>query len=108
LTLPFSVQPRFRRGELAVGCQTLRPYAFDGPTDSTAAFVDGWQGLRSHTMRLENRETGTTVIVKDDFPPCHFYFWSNPSAFCPEVFCKIDLEPGETIEYTRAYTFATV
>ena len=108
LTLPFSVQPRFRRGELAVGCQTLRPYTFDGPTDSTAAFVDGWQGLRSHTMRLENRETGTAVIVKEDFPPCHFYFWSNPSAFCPEVFCKIDLEPGETIEYTRKYTFATI
>jgi len=108
LTLPFSVQPRFRRGELAVGCQTLRPYAFDIPTDSTAALIDGWQGLRSHTMRLENRETGTAVVVKDDFPPCHFYFWSNPNAFCPEVFCKIDLEPGETIEYTRKYTFTTI
>ena len=108
LTLPFRVQPRFRRGELAVGCQTLRPYTFDIPTDSSAAFIDGWQGLRSHTMRLENRDTGTAVIVEDDFPPCHFYFWANPSAFCPEVFCKIDLEPGETIEYTRKYTFTTI
>lgn len=108
LTLPFQIQPRFRRGELAVGRQTLRPYAFDAPTDSTAAFIDGWQGLRSHTMRLENRETGTAVIVKDEFSPCHFYFWSNPSAFCPEVFCKIDLEPGETTEYFREYTFTTL
>lgn len=108
LTLPFQVQPRFRRGELVTGFQTLRPYAFDVPTDSTAAFVDGWQGLRSHTMRLENQKTGTAVTVKDDFPPCHFYLWSNPSAFCPEVFCKIDLEPGETLEYTRQYCFISV
>ena len=108
LTLPFQVLPRFRRGELAVSCQTLRPYAFDGPTNSTATFIDGWQGLRSHTMRLENRDTGTAVTVKDDFPPCHFYFWTNPNAFCPEVFCKIDLEPGESLEYTRQYTFTSI
>ena len=79
--------------------------AFDGPTQSTAFWLNGWQGLRSHWMRLTLDETGMSVLIEDDIPLCNFYSWNNAYAFCPEVFAPIDLNPGEERFYTRRYTF---
>ena len=79
--------------------------AFDGPTESTAFWIRGWEGLSSHWMRLENKELGMSVLMEDDVPICRFYSWNNFNAFCPEVFAPIDLEPGQEVTYTRKYTF---
>lgn len=106
LTVPYQVLPKFRRGKMAVGFQTIQPFSFDGPTNAAALFVEGAAGLSRHWMKLEHTALGTSVLIEEDFPPEHLYLWSNPFAFCPETFCKIHLEPGERMEYTRRYTFA--
>ena len=105
LTVPYQVHPKFRRGKMAVGFQTVQPFCFDKATESTALFLEGFAGLNKHWMKLEHTVLGTSILVEEDFPPEHIYLWSNPVAFCPETFCKIDLEPGEGMEYTRRYTF---
>lgn len=105
LTLPFQISARSRRGDYIIGYNSIQPYCFDHGTQSSALFVEGYAGLGSHTMRLDNQCTGTSVTIIDQFPPSHFYLWCNPGAFCPEVFCKINLEPNETLEYSRIYHF---
>lgn len=105
LFFPYSIQPELRRGELIMTRDAYRLGAFDGPTESSAFWIRGWQGLSSHWMRLENQELGMSVLMEDDVPICRFYSWNNFNAFCPEVFAPIDLKPGEEVTYTRKYTF---
>lgn len=107
LTLPYTIQPRVRRGQLLVERDACRLGAFDALTQSTAFWVDGWQGLQRHWMRLLLDGTALSVLIEDDMPLCNFYSWNNASAFCPETFVSIDLEPGEELSYTRRYTFQT-
>jgi galactose mutarotase-like enzyme len=105
LFFPYSIKPELRRGELIMTRDAYRLGAFDGPTESTAFWIRGWEGLSSHWMRLENKELGMSVLMEDDVPICRFYSWNNFNAFCPEVFAPIDLEPGQEVTYTRKYTF---
>ena len=105
LTFPFPLSARFHHGTAIVGCRTVRPHTFDCELQSTSFWIDGYDGQQTLTLRLENQRTGTGVLIEHDFPPCRFYIWSNSTAFCPEVFCKIDLLPHQCIEYQRRYTF---
>ena len=78
---------------------------FAGPTESSAFWIRGWEGLKSHWMKLENAAKGMSVLIEDGVPVCNFYSWNNFNAFCPEVFAPIDLESGESVSYRRSYTF---
>lgn len=105
LSFPYTICPEIRRGELIATRDTYRLGSFDGPTESTAFSLTGWQGLSSHWMKLENPALGMSVLIEDTVPICHFYSWNNFNAFCPEVFAPIDLKPGEKVMYMRKYTF---
>ncbi len=105
VSFPYSVEPRMRRGEIVLGKNYYRIGAFDAPTASSSFLLNGWEGLRSHWMRIENEALGMSVLVEDDFPVCRGYSWNNPNACCPEIFAPIDLESGESVSYVRKYTF---
>ena len=74
-------------------------------SNSPGTIDEGYEGLKSHWMRLSHEKSGLSVLVEDDFPVVKFYGWNMADAFCPETFVKIDLEPGERYEYDRVYTF---
>ena len=105
LSFPYTIEPKLRRGELIIERDAYRLGEFDGPTESSAFWIRGWEGLKSHWMKLENAAKGMSVLIEDDVPVCNFYSWNNFNAFCPEVFAPIDLESGESVSYRRSYTF---
>ena len=106
LTLPYTIGLRLRRGELIISPTGYRLGEFDGATRSSAFFLSGFEGLGEHWMKLTHRKTGLSILIEDKFPAVKFYGWNTDSAFCPETFAAIDLEPGESQSYTRAYTFS--
>lgn len=105
LRLPYNVTARMRRGELKLLPYGYKLGEFDAPSQSSAFFVEGYEGLSAHWMRLSHEKSGLSVLVEDDFPVVRFYGWNISDAFCPETFVQIDAEPGETFEYDRVYTF---
>ena len=105
IEFPYVIEPKLRRGQLIVEPSAYRLGAFDTDTESTAFWIHGWTGLQSHWMRITHDLLGLSVLIEDDIPICNFYSWNNPYAFCPEVFAPIDLEPGQSLTYTRRYTF---
>lgn len=105
LSFPYTIEPKLRRGELIIERDAYRLGEFDGPTESSAFWIRGWEGLKSHWMKLENAAKGMSVLIEDGVPVCNFYSWNNFNAFCPEVFAPIDLESGESVSYRRSYTF---
>jgi len=107
VSFPYSIQAKIRRGEIIMERDAYRIGRFDKPTASSAFWINGWEGLRSHWMKIEHLKLGSSVLIEDDFPVCNFYSWNNFNACCPEVFAPIKLSPGESVHYTRRYTFQT-
>ena len=70
---------------------------FDGFSDAPS---DG------HVI-IENTRTGAGVEIRGDFPLYGFNFWTSTTTLSPELFVKIDAQPGETKEWTRTYRFFT-
>ncbi len=105
LQLPYALQPKVRRGQLLLERDAYRLGALDGPTASSAFWVEGYEGLQAHWMRLTHDDTPAAIRVEDEFPVCRFYGWNNAAAFCPEVFAPIRLQPGEEVSYLRRYVF---
>lgn len=108
LSFPYTILPRIRRGQILAERDALRLGEFDGPTASTAFWLNGYEGLKNHWMKLENEKTGTGVLVEEDFPLCRIYSWNNKNALCPETFAHISLQPGESMSWTRKYSFYTL
>lgn len=105
VSFPYSLEAKARRGQLILERDAYRLGEFDGPTDSSAFWIRGWEGLQSHWMKIENEELGMGLLVEDEFPVCDFYSWNNFNAICPEVFAPIDLAPGQAVSYRRKYSF---
>ena len=105
LRFPYTIIPRMRRGQILLERDALRLGDFDETTASTAFWLNGFEGLSSHWMKLENAKTRTGVLVEDHFPLARFYSWDNLSALCPETFKAFELKPGESASWCRAYTF---
>ncbi len=105
LSFPYTILPRMRRGQLLVERDALRLGAFDEATTSTAFWLNGFEGLQSHWMKLEHDGTHTGVLVEEDFPLCRIYSWNNQDALCPETFIALSLAPGEERTWTRKYSF---
>lgn len=58
-------------------------------------------------VTIENTRTGAGVEISGDFPLYGFNFWTSQHTLCAELFAKIDIQPGETIEWQRTYRFIT-
>ena len=70
-----------------------RVAAFDQATASTAFWVHGYEGMKTHWMKLTRDDSPLSVLVEDLFPVVNFYSWNNKDAFCPETFCGIANQP---------------
>lgn len=108
LTLPYQPVVTVRRGLVTSGYNTVSIHALDRETASSAFLINGYEGLSFHFMKLENPLSGTGVSVEEDFSAVRFYNYCNKWAFCPETFCQIELEPGQSFTFSRKYTFYTL
>ena len=106
LTPCYKPIPDVRRGLFGVENDGIRVIELDGPTNSSAVKLDGFQGMSSHFMRISNDDNGMYVDVSEDFPIIRAYNWFCPEAFCCESFFDAEMDPGEEKTFTRKYTFA--
>jgi len=68
--------------------------------------IKGHNGLvEQNRIVVENRAFGTGVRIEGDFPLEKVYFFTTPQMICPEPFIAIRIEPGQTQQWTRKYTF---
>ena len=106
LQLPYTICPRLRRGTLKIQRDACWLGGFDAATASSAFWLNGYEGLKEHWMKLIHEPSGHSVLIEDHFPVVRFYSWNNRYAFCPETFCRISLRPGEEMAYRRSYSFS--
>jgi hypothetical protein len=106
ILLPYQIKAYMRRGELKMGPSFCSLGAFDEESQSTAFWLEGYEGLKTHWIKIENFNTKTSLLIEDFFPLNRLFFWCNPEAICPETYFKIDLQPGEKTTFVRRYTFS--
>lgn len=56
----------------------------------------------------DNRATvslpdGTGITISGDFTPFRYWLFASSRVACPEPFIRIDLDPGESMRWTRTY-----
>ena len=61
---------------------------------------------RGHRVRVRH-PNGLELTVTGDFPVKYFALYADARAVSPEPFIAIDLGPGKTARWTRAYRFAS-
>ena len=72
----------------------------------TAYYASDLSGATSSTNSFELSVGGTTVLRYDgSFPPARFALYASEAGFCPEVFKRSNLQPGETVDWSAAYRF---
>lgn len=54
---------------------------------------------------IRNTKTGAGVDIRGDYPLSRFLFWTDGQVVSPELFLKIDIDPGESSSWSRTYTF---
>ena len=107
LILPYQISAKMRRGELSVSPHSYRLRDFEPESNSTAFWINGYEGLSSHWMKILHDDSSLSLLIEDDFPIYRFFSWNAPHAFCPETFIHISLAPGEEKTFIRKYTFNT-
>jgi hypothetical protein len=56
-------------------------------------------------FELRHTPTGVGMREFDDFSPCRVAVWGTTHVISAEIFCPIDVQPGETQTWTRRYEF---
>ena len=61
--------------------------------------------LPSYSWRLFRDDCAVSIQEKMDFKPWRLVLWGIEHCICPEVYCRICVNPGETQTYTRQWIF---
>ncbi len=70
------------------------------------AVLEGYGNTPEHNRAvLRNTRTGAGVDIRGDFPLTAFNIYAEAYSFCPELFVKIAVAPGETQRWRRMYRF---
>jgi hypothetical protein len=74
-------------------------------------FYAVWDGFGSVTpfyWELVHREAGAGVRESGDKPAIRIALWGESHVLSPEVFVDVKIDPGETMRWSRTYTFFTL
>lgn len=55
---------------------------------------------------MQHVKSGVTIAVSGDRPPSRFNVWGIASTLCPEPFIQLEIEPGQTAEWSWKYKFS--
>jgi hypothetical protein len=81
---------------LATGIPTNSPYYLAGDLTSVTA-------KKNHfTILLHGR---LAIIYQGSFAPARFAAYAESGAFCPEVFHRAEVGPGQTTRWSAQYKF---
>ena len=61
--------------------------------------------LPSYGWKLFHDQSPASVQETMDFKPWQLVLWGVEHCICPEVYCRICVDPGETQTYTRHWIF---
>ncbi|MFA9477943.1 hypothetical protein ACERK3_06485 [Phycisphaerales bacterium AB-hyl4] len=75
------------------------------PGDNRYWAVSGEIPREKAGVTVGDRQTGQRVHVSGDFAMSRFALYADADSVCPERFVRFDVEPDETVRWTRAYTF---
>ena len=103
--MPYPLTANVRRGEIILRPDSYRAGELDRESRDICFSLRPDPALGRHWMRVENEELGMSVLIEEDFIPDQFWGWITSDSFSPETNIRIRLEPGETAEYNRRYTF---
>lgn len=119
----------FLRGGDAGAWRLDSPFNLTGASEGGFAVVDGVVGLAgpleddtaagevaffvspqyvdasANRALLVEESAHRRVEVAGDFPVFRFQLFSDASVVCPEVFYRVELEPGQEVRWERSYRF---
>lgn len=75
------------------------------PPEYIYAAQSDCQGLENIEWTLRHQPTEHGIRAREQFPLLKFALWARSHVISPEAFIAIDLKPGETQTWRRAYTF---
>ncbi len=104
LTFPFELQfPQSLKGYAKAQGATVEFLKQLSGTSIYAEF-EGYDVVpANNAVTIANNETKAAIKIDGDYGAYEFHYWSTTLATCPEPFLKIDLEPGQSIEWTDNY-----
>jgi hypothetical protein len=80
------------------------PLAPGGAAYYAGELVDVPAGANTFTVQVDG---APVVRYEAEFTPHRFALYAAEDGFCPEVFMRAALEPGETISWSANYRFRT-
>ncbi|MBI1387826.1 MAG: hypothetical protein GC154_05210 [bacterium] len=107
--LTFSFTPQFTQSFNGYARAEGNKIIFLKALKNTSTYVEftGYPVTPESTrVTIHNKNAGVALKIEGDYPAYDFHFWSTTLATCPEPFIKIDLAPGESMEWTDRYTVA--
>ena len=76
------------------------------PTEPYMTFLDTVkEDFDSYTYRLTSKNSTHSITEQDDFKPVRAVVWGVEHCMCCEVFVQVHVEPGQSQEWTRTWTF---
>jgi len=74
-------------------------------------YTDALMGFRDlpedYQFSVMNTKTGAGVKVTGDKALEKIVYWANPRTYCAEPYIRLELDPGETINWKNEYDFFT-
>ena len=76
------------------------------PTEPYMTFLDTLkEEFDSYSYRLTSKNSTHSITEQDDFKPVRAVVWGVEHCMCCEVFVQVHVEPGQSQEWTRTWTF---
>jgi hypothetical protein len=97
-----SAETAFRHTPRSLQMQS--PLAPGGAAYYAGELVDVPAGANTFTVQVDG---APVVRYQGEFTPHRFALYAAEDGFCPEVFMRAALEPGETISWSANYRFRT-
>lgn len=76
-----------------------------------SVYTNGLMGFsdspEDYQFSVMNTKTGAGVKVTGDKALEKIVYWANPRTYCAEPYIRLELEPGETINWKNEYNFFT-
>jgi hypothetical protein len=103
LTFPYRPQVDVKRGNII-----SRDYSLvweEIPQDTYYCYIDGYDSAQSYYWKLNCNPKQAAMQEKGNFPISGFHLWGEAHVISPEIFVKIIVEPGETMQWERTFEF---
>ena len=75
------------------------------PEEAFYCLPKGYEGMDSHMWELVYKPGNVGVREYSNFPAHNLAFWGLRHVASPEVFIKVNLNPGESLGWSRRYEF---